>query len=263
MPAADDVEPDGAGRDHHQALQLRLGQTEQSVVVAAHELDQEPLGAGVDEVDREQDPGPEAVAQLPEQIGAEAHRQRLVDRRRVDLLSVGDGAVGIGHRPGPVPGLAVVAVAGELAAAAPDRVAERQRRSGDVEQHQPEESAVPGPDQDRDRAADRAAVPDQPRAGEEVAEQVVGDLAPVLDQVVEARADDAAGERGEGHLVGPVGGLAELDEAARDEAPAARKASANIRPKVCRVRGPMLISGYIRVAPAGIEPAFPVENLAC
>ncbi len=77
--------------------------------------------------------------------------------------------------------------------------------------------AVPGPEADRDRAADDAAVPGEAGAGEDVAEEVVGDLVPVVDQVVEPRADDAAEQRGEGHLIGPVRRLAELREALGDD----------------------------------------------
>src|SRR2546423_919112 len=57
------------------------------------------------------------------------------------------------------------------------------------------------------------AVPDQPGAREQVPEQVVRDLAPVLEDVVEARADEAAHEPGEGDLVCPVLRQAELAEA--------------------------------------------------
>ena len=123
----------------------------------------------------------------------------------------------VGHRPGAVPGLAVVAVAGELAAAAPDRVAERQRRRAEVEQGEAEEAPVPGPGQDRQGAADRAAVPDQAGPGEEVAEQVVLDAVVVLDDEIDAGADDPAGQRREPHLVGPVDRLADLLQPPRDQ----------------------------------------------
>ena len=39
-------------------------------------------------------------------------------------------------------------------------------------------------------------------------------------------------------------------------APAARKASANINPKVCSVTGPILISGYIDQAPGFLSGAI-------
>ena len=147
---------------------------------------------GQDEVDGEQDPGLEAVAKPPQQVGDQAHGEGLVDRRRVDRLVDRLGAVRVGHRPGAVPGLAVVAVAGQLAADPPDRVAERQRRRAEVEQGGVEHAAPPRPQPDADRAPDRAAVPDQARAGEDVAEQVVLDRVVVLDDEVEPRADDAA-----------------------------------------------------------------------
>ena len=76
---------------------------------------------------------------------------RLVDRRRVDGRGRRDRAVRIRHRPRAVPVLAVVAVAGELAADAPDRVGRGQRRRDDVGELQVELAAVLGP-----RAARRA-----------------------------------------------------------------------------------------------------------
>ena len=64
-----------------------------------------------------------------------------------------------------------------------------------------------------------AAEPDQPGAGEDVAEQVVGDLVVVLEDEVEPGADQAAEQGREGHLVGPVHRLAELAEALPDQRP--------------------------------------------
>src|SRR5262249_11478670 len=122
VTALDDAEPRDPGGHHRQALELRRGEAEGNLVIAAQELDQEALGPGVEEIDGKEDPSPEAVPQLPEEPGPEAHRQRLVDRRRVDRLVGRHGAVRIRHRPGAVPRLAVVAVPGELAAAAADRV---------------------------------------------------------------------------------------------------------------------------------------------
>ena len=55
-----------AGGDHREAQQLRLGQADEDVVVAADELDQESLGPRGDQVEREEDSRTEAVAQAPE-----------------------------------------------------------------------------------------------------------------------------------------------------------------------------------------------------
>ena len=209
-PAVHQPDPDGAADHHHDRQQLRLGEAEQHVVVAAHELDEEALGAGEDQVEPEQRARPPAVAPAPQQQRDEAHRDRLVDRRRVDLLGGRHRPVRIRHRPRPVPGDAVVAVAGELAADAADRVADRERDGRDVEHLQRQELAPPGPQEHADGAAERAAVPDEAGAGEEAAEDVVLGVGPVLGDPPQPRADDPADERGEDHLVGPVDGLADL-----------------------------------------------------
>ncbi len=124
------------------------------------------------------------------------------------------GAVLIAHRPGTVPGDAVVAVAGELAADAADRVPDRQPGRRHVEERQVEQPAPACPQQHPDRAADATAEPDQARAGEEVGEPVVGW---VLDDEVDLGADDAADQPGEDHLVGPIDRLVELPKALADE----------------------------------------------
>ena len=206
-----------AAGDHHDREQLRLGEAEQHLVVAADELDEEALRAGQDQVDGEQRARPPAVAPAPQQRGDEEHRQRLVDRRRVDLLGGRHGAVGIGHRPRAVPRHAVVAVAGELAADAAERVADGERRRRHVEHLEPEEVAPPGPEQHGRRAAQRAAVPDEARPGEEAAEEVVLRLRPVLGDPPQPRAHEPADERREDHLVRPVDRLAQLPQVARRE----------------------------------------------
>ena len=66
-------------------------------------------------------------------------------------------------------------------------------------------------------ASDSPAVPDQPRAGEEAAQQVVLDRVVVLHDVVQPRPDQAAGKRGEDHLVGPVHRALELAQPPRDD----------------------------------------------
>ncbi len=172
-----------------------LGEAERDVVVAADELDQQALEPREDQVEGEQEPAGEPVAQAPQHEGDSAHRQRLVDRRRVHLLGRRHGPVGVGHRPGAVPLLAVVAVARELAADAPDRVAQGQRGRREVEQGGAEVAAPPRPEEDAEGAADQPPEPDQPRAREDVAQQVVGGLVPVLDDPVEPGADQAAGQR--------------------------------------------------------------------
>src|SRR5207237_5460248 len=71
----------------------------------------------------------------------------------------------------------------------------------------------PRPHPHANRAPERPAVPDESRAREQVAEEVILDGAPVLDHVVAARAHDPADEPREDELVGPVRRLAELLEA--------------------------------------------------
>src|SRR5207249_12322787 len=58
---------------------------------------------------------------------------------------------------------------------------------------------------------------DQPRAREDVPEQVRVDLAPVLEQVVEPRADQAADHDAERHLPGPVARPAQLAQPPPDD----------------------------------------------
>ena len=83
----------------------------------------------------------------------------------------------------------------------------------------------------RDRAADRAAVEDQARAREQRAEQVVAGLVPVLDDPPQPRADDAADDRGEDELVGPVDRLADLLQVARGQRPADDEGDAEHQPE--------------------------------
>src|SRR6202030_4157460 len=111
----------------------------------------------------------------------------------------------------------VVAVAGDLAADAADRIAQRQRRRAHVEHPQFECVAPAHPADHANRAADRAAIPDEASAGEHAPDEVVFDLREVFDQIVGARADDAADQRGEHDLIGPVDGLAELAKPASDD----------------------------------------------
>ena len=230
-PRPDDRRPE---RQHADADQLGLRQPGHHRVVAAHQLDQQPLASGEDQVEAEQHTRGEAVAQVPEHQRREAHGQRLVDGRGVHLLGGGHRAVGVGHGPGQVGGHAVVAVARQLAAHAADRVAQGQRQAVDVA-HLPGEPAPPGRPQDHpDRTAHHAAEPDQPRAGEDVAQQVVRDLAPVLDQEVDPRAHQPTDQGGEDDLVGPVGRLAHLGQAAAQHGAGGQPSRARSR---CRRSG--------------------------
>ena len=68
---------------------------------------------------------------------------------------------------------------------------------------------------DADEAADEAAVPHEADAAEGRAHEVRVDLAPVLDEPVDAGADEAAHAGGDHQLVGELG----LDAAALDERP--------------------------------------------
>ena len=182
-------------------------------------------------VEREQHSGPEAVTQAPEEDRSRAHRQRLVDGRRMNRHVGGDGALGVGHRPGPVPGLAVVAVAGKLAADAADRVADRQRNRAQIEKPEAEHPTPPRPSDNADRAADRAAVPGQPGAREYAAEEIVPSRVEVVEDVVEPGPDEAAGKRGEGDLIGPIGGLLPLHQAPCDHGPGDDEAETEAEPE--------------------------------
>src|SRR5207245_8342352 len=98
----------------------------------------------------------------------------------------------------------VVAAAGARAADAPDRVPEGEQRGGVIEQAESEELAPPRPEDDGDGPADHPAVPDEPRAGEEAAEQIAVGRVPVLDHVVDPGSDQAADQPREERLVRPV-----------------------------------------------------------
>ena len=99
----------------------------------------------------------EAVAVDPQPPGDQAHRERLVDRRRVNRHAGRrrDRAVGIAHRPRQLRGDAVVAVARELAADAAEGVAEGERGGADVEQQEVQHPAPARPGDHGERAADQ------------------------------------------------------------------------------------------------------------
>ena len=90
---------------------------------------------------------------------------------------------------------------------------------------------APRPQEDADGAAQRAAVPDEPAAREQVAEHVVGGGVPVLGQPPQAGADDPADQGDEDHLVRPVDGLAELLEAQAEQDPGRHEAEAHHQPE--------------------------------
>ena len=79
-------------------------------------------------------------------------------------------------------------------------------------------------------------------------EQVVRDLVPVLDQVVEPRADEPADQRGEDHLVGPVGRLAELAQPPARDGPGGEEAEGEADPEGLQVERADVRS---RAAPGG------------
>jgi len=80
------------------------------------------------------------------------------------------------------------------------------------------------------------------------------DFVEIFDQEVAARADDAADQRREDDLLGPVDRAAELAQAPCDEAPPqARKPSANITPKVLIEIPRSWISGFMACGAAGID----------
>src|SRR5687767_14915768 len=65
-PAAQAPEPDGADRDRGERDELRERERPDDVVVAADELDQEALGAGQHEVEREEAARGHLVAAVPQ-----------------------------------------------------------------------------------------------------------------------------------------------------------------------------------------------------
>ena len=165
------------------------------LVVAAHELDQEALEPGQHQVEREQHARAQAVAQLPQHPCDEAHRERLVDRRRVHLSSSarcrpGTTSPTAGRRPRRS---RRHRTAGSRSGRSRSRArAARRARSSSARPRKPRHQA-----QAKTASAPPIAPPYQtrPDAGEEVAEAVVADVVPVLDQVVDARADEPADER--------------------------------------------------------------------
>ena len=188
-----------------------------TLVVAANELDQEALDPRDHQVEPEQDPGRDAVAQAPQHQPGDPHRQRLVDGCGMNLVGCRHRAVGVCHRPRQVRLGAVVAIARELAAHAADGVSDRERHRRGVEQLPAEPTPPACPEDHAEGSTHETAEPDQPGPREDVAEQVVGDLVPVLDQEVHARADEASDQGGEHHLVRPVSRAPELTEAAVDD----------------------------------------------
>ena len=162
-------QPRGHG-DH--ALQLRRGQPERDLAVAPDELDHEALEPRADEVEREHDARPHAIAELPEPPRQQAHQDRLVDRRRqhsarraasarcrADSPSRSAVSSGCRSRRRRTPG----SRCGRSRSRA--RARWRTCRASAVRARAPAHPA-----DHRDRAADRAAVPDQAGAREDVAD---------------------------------------------------------------------------------------------
>ena len=153
-------------------------------------------------------PRPWLARQPPEHPDDGEHDEDLVDGRGLHAHAGrrGHGAVRIAHRPGQVARLAVVAVAGELAADAADGVAEGHGRGDDVghqAQRRPPHQTESHHGQD---AADEAAVPGEAAAAEDAAPHVVAHVAQMLEQVVDARAHEAAHAGGDDDLQDePVG----------------------------------------------------------
>src|SRR5919109_358630 len=140
---------------------------------------------------------------MPEDERDDAHRHRLVNRRRVHLLVRRHRAVRIRHRPRHIGRDAVVAVTGELAADAPDRVAERQPHRGGVEHLRGEPASPARPQDHAERTADQP--PDQ------------------------RREDD---------LVGPVMGLPELPQTPADQRSRGQESEREADPEGLQVDGP-------------------------
>ena len=59
-------EPHHPGHDHHDARELRNGEPKKNMVVSPDELHEHALDASEDEIDREEDPGLEAITEAPE-----------------------------------------------------------------------------------------------------------------------------------------------------------------------------------------------------
>ena len=160
--ARGEPDPEQPGDHHREALELRRRQARRARRrCGAGTRRGSARGPASDEVSANRTPGRNAVAQPPQRPGdagpSPASRRSASGARS----AVGrHRAVRIGHRPRPVPGLAVVAVAGELAADAPDRVAEGERGRADVEQRQRRGSRAATPTAAR-RSRRRSAPPYQ------------------------------------------------------------------------------------------------------
>ena len=173
--------------------------------------------------------GAHLVAPPPQPDRHRAHHEELVDRRRVHLDRGRHRALRIRHRPRQVRGDPVVAVARELAAEPPDRVADRQRRGAHVEQPVVEEAAMARIHHHRQRTAECAAVEHEPGAGEQRAEVAL------LDHVPELGPRDPAHAGAEHDLVDPVHRQARAPSGATPTStPDDTSASASISPKVWR-----------------------------
>src|SRR5262249_36781745 len=92
-----------------------------------------PAAAGEDRESPEQMPGGQTAAALAPQNDEGHHvEHQLVERRRMDALRSRHHAVWIAHGPRQISRHTVVPVTGELAADAPDRETDGERRRSDV-----------------------------------------------------------------------------------------------------------------------------------
>ena len=210
----DDADTDG---DAHDREDLRRGQAEEPDGVTSNELDEKALDAR-----QHQEPAEHVPARLRllghavEHEEDRHHDEDLEDRRRPDLDARRrrHGAVGVRHPQERRRRLAVVAVARELAADAPDGVAKRHGRSHRVGDQAHLLLAYHAPAHDADEATDEAAVPGKTEAPDQEVEEVFAGLAPVLDDPVDARPGEAADAGGEDELVAELPG-----DAARAQEP--------------------------------------------
>ena len=85
-----------------------------------------------------------------------------------------------------------------------NRVSERKRHGRHIEDRKSQCAAPLGPDHHEERAADHAAVPDQPRARKDAPKYVAADTTEVLKDPDEPGADKPSGQRRKDRLVGPI-----------------------------------------------------------
>ena len=190
--ASGEREPDAPDDHQRQALELRRREPREHLVVASHELDQEalrPRRARDRARTASRGEGDPAAARAPMR---RAHRERLVDRRRMDLL--GRWARCRRDTPSPTAGRRRCRSrrrprAGSRCGRSRSRArAPARTRSSSASPRKPRYHA-----QAKTANAPPSAPPYQtsPSPGEQAAEEVVADVVPVLGHVVDAGADEA------------------------------------------------------------------------